>query len=185
MQPEPGSEFDRCVQGDGRAWAELVDRYAGLVYAVARRQGLREDQCDDAAQRVFSALFKRIHAVEKPDSLGSWLAVTAKREAWRILRLERRELAGSEAVADEPSRDDGATVDAELLRLERVHEIRQAIGQLGSRCRELIEALFMTPGTPDYAQISRRTSIPIGSIGPTRQRCLARLAELLGKDLVG
>lgn len=180
MDETTNSLLERCASGDQEAWHRLVERFAGLVYAVARRQGLTEDQCDDCAQTVYSILMRRIVCIDRGGSFAAWLTTTTKREAWRILRERMIRV----AVAHEPS-DGSAEPDESLAQLERRHRLQEGLSRLGAKCRALIEELFMTAGEPDYQSIASRLSIPIGSIGPTRKRCLAQLAALIGTDSVG
>ena len=167
--------IQRCLSGDARAWTELVGRYAGLVLAVARRQGLREDQCEDVAQSVFGALARRLEHLRDPGSLSKWLITSATREGWRVARAARRM---SAAPVEEPHVESG---EESLHRLELAHRVRMALDDLGGRCRDLLLALFVETNEPNYQQISERVGVPIGSIGPTRARCIAKLAELLGE----
>lgn len=165
----------RCAAGDQAAWNTLVNRFAGLVFAVARRQGLRPDQCEDCAQAVFSVLVRRFSTIEHSGALASWLTITTRREAWRIAR----DAAPAVPFADGESGSESADDDA-LHRLERAHAVHAAMAMLGPQCRRLIAELFLTRVEPDYQSIAARLSIPVGSIGPTRRRCLAKLAELIG-----
>ena len=61
-----------------------------------------------------------------------------------------------------------------LLRQERHIALRTAFAGLSERCRTLLSLLFRDP-PPPYADISADLGIPVGSIGPIRQRCLAAL----------
>ncbi len=163
--------FTRCLAGDEAAWRRLIAAHAPLVYAVARKQGLREDQCDDVAQSIFSALARRIGSIRDAQALPAWLITSTKRESWRI----RRATMQTDASAPEPAADDHRTME----RLESMHQVRRGLDELGGRCKELLTLLFLADGAPDYQQISRTLDIPVGSIGPTRARCLAKLAEIL------
>lgn len=169
--------IDRCLQGDQAAWAALVDLHAGLVYAVARRCGLKEDQCDDVAQSVFSTLVRRLSSISDRAALPGWLATAARREAWRVKRRADR-AASADPCGPEPAAV-GDDPLAGLSDLEDAQRVRTALSELGQRCRDLLMAV-VSAAKPDYAAISQRLGIPMGSIGPTRARCLAKLAELLG-----
>lgn len=173
-----GSQLDdlvrECRQGDQVAWRRLVELHTGLVMAVARRRGLRTQECEDVAQHTFIALFKSLNKVEDPKSIPSWLITTASREAVRVAMLRRRE--GTEA----PEQAAAESLDVRVL--DEHHRVRTAVEQLGPKCRELIRCLFLESPPPDYEAIGQRLGMPIGSIGPNRARCLANLAKLLVEE---
>lgn len=177
MDHDVAQLIEQCCAGDQTAWARLVDSLAGYVFAIARRHGLREDQCEDVAQTVFSTLARRIHQIRQSAALQGWLATTTKRECWRVLKTAHRAAQAAKSSDREPSMESGS--DEPLLRLEAAQSVRIALERIGHKCRVLIEELFLRASTPDYSAIAARLSIPIGSIGPTRNRCLAKLAELL------
>ena len=166
----------RCRDGDQSAWTALVRTHAGLVYAVARRTGLKEDQCEDVAQSVFATLLRRLDTVRDAQALAAWLVTTTKRESWRVARHARR--VADLAAAYKPTDPDPSPIEA-MEDIESAHRVRVALDELGGKCRELLLAIFSQRDQPDYAGISQRLSIPVGSIGPTRARCLAKLAEIL------
>ncbi len=163
--------IDRCIAGDALAWEQLVRRHAGLVYAVCRRHGLDPHGCDDVAQEVFARLAGALRDIRDPDSLPGWLATTARREAWRAKQRGGREAPtdATDSVVEQPAIDD-------LISHAR---LRDALEELGGRCRDLIHALYFRPITPSYEGLARELGVPIGSLGPTRQRCLAKLAAIL------
>lgn len=165
----------RAQGKDDRAWRELVHLYSSLVYSIPKRYGFPSDECDDIFQTVFVILLRELSAIRTPRTLPKWLMTTTHRECWRLARARPTPVApGDEAVlASQELPGDAA------LRWEREDRVRSALHELGGRCERLIEALFLDPAHPDYEVIARRLAIPPGSIGPTRARCLAKLAELL------
>lgn len=168
--------LQRCRKHDESAWRELVERYAGLVYAIARRSGLSPEQCDDAAQIVFSILWRRLHTVREGIGLAGWLATVARRESWRV---RRRQAQPGEALDL-----DGLVLDPEDFaeRVDRVQRVREGLAKLEPRCRELLTALFLESPQPDYETVAVRLGLASGSIGPIRRRCLTRLLEVLSKE---
>lgn len=167
--------LDRCAAGDEEAWRELVRRYQRLVHAVPRRLGLPPELADDVFQEVFSILLRSVGRIERAEALPKWFVTTARRVSLRSARRHRRERplpAGLEAAAAQAG---------ELERLERSDQVWRAMDRLGERCRALLLAL-VRPGRPSYEAISRELTIPMGSIGPTRARCLAKLLRLMGED---
>ncbi len=166
----------RCIEGDQRAWASLVNHYARLVYSISRAFGLREDQCDDVAQSVFLSLTRSLHQVKDPGALRFWIGTTARREAGRVRRAASRR--AGRGMSHDPVAEEGTYLEA-AERAERLDEVLRAMEGLGERCRRLIEALYMQRRTPEYLSLAEALGMPVGSIGPTRLRCLAKLAELL------
>lgn len=178
----------RCLDGDASAWTSLVERYAGLVHSVPVRHGLEPMDVDDVGQEVFLALARNLHQIENPDALGAWLITTARRLSWRVLRQRAREkTAGGGDLAElidgigqpeaTPSRMPSME---ELLDGWRRQELLYAgMMQLGERCRSLLHLLFLDPDEPSYEEICDRLQMRMGSIGPTRRRCLNKLRTLL------
>ena len=168
----------RAAAGESWAWERLVDQYSRLVWAITRDFKLAESDAADVAQVTWLRLLENIHKIENPDRVGSWLAATARNECLRCLANRKRVvLAEDEDVlqsgaAPEPEVDEG------LLLAERSEMVREAMGRLPWRWRRMLELLMADPPA-SYAEISDQLGLPVGSIGPTRSRCLARLRALL------
>jgi RNA polymerase sigma factor (sigma-70 family) len=166
--------------GDQGAWADLVARFRGRVIRVARAHGLDAHQADDVAQETWLRLYRSLGTVRDPFSLGAWIETTARRESLRTLVGRRREeLTGDDVGVDRPAPDDGG--DAVLE--ERRAALARGMCKLNRRQRALMESLLAEPA-PSYADVSLRIGIPIGSIGPTRGRCVKRLRQELAPELV-
>jgi RNA polymerase sigma factor (sigma-70 family) len=177
-----------CRRGDALAWEALIQRYQRLIYAIPRRSGLNDDQVADVFQHVFATLIENLDSIQQPARVGAWLATTARRESWR---LGRHESGATRSVDDDQDdRVAGALPDTTLLpdelmlRLEMQHQMRVAVAALDERCRRLLTLLFYRSDPPAYAEIATALSLPEGSIGPTRARCLKKLRRLLG-DIEG
>ena len=168
----------RAAAGDQGAWEQLVDRYAGLVWSVTRDFRLADGDRADVAQTTWLRLLEHVDRIDDPSRLGAWLVTTARRECLRVLELRRRVVVSSfedgvqDAPAPEPEVDDG------LLAAERARDVRRAVDSLPPRWRALMGMLMADPA-PSYAEISAVLDLPVGSIGPTRGRCLDRLRTLL------
>lgn len=178
---EDAALFAGLVEREPQAWARLIERFGPLVKTVALRAGARGPDLDDVLQATWATLLKHAPAIEKPASLSSWIATTAAREAWRQ-KQRRQQLEGAgEARARALGRPDLESPEPELdlIALERAQALRDALARLGERCRELLEALFLAQEPPAYADLARRLGVPIGSLGPTRARCLAKLEALV------
>jgi RNA polymerase sigma factor (sigma-70 family) len=169
----------RAAQGDRRAWERLVDQYSRLLWAMTRDFKLAESDAADVVQATWLRLLEHIDRIEYPERIGSWLATTARHECLRQLAAGKRaipvqddDVAFSAAVANEPD------VDERLLADERARAVREAMSTLPSRSQRLLELLMADPPV-SYTEISDQLGLPIGSIGPTRGRCLERLRPML------
>jgi RNA polymerase sigma factor (sigma-70 family) len=164
----------RARSGDKQAWDALVEQYAPMIWAICRRYQLGAD-AEDIGQRVWLQLVSQLDRIREPAALPGWLATTTRRECLRLLGAARGPLADgyvldADAVPDEQAR----TVEEELLVAERHAALREAFRDLPPYGQQLILLLIEDPPVP-YAEISARLGIPIGSIGPTRRRCLDKL----------
>ena len=183
--------LERCRDGDSAAWEALVRRHRRLVWSVLVKHRLREEEREDIFQQVFAALVEHLDGVRDGKALPAWLATTARRLCWRAAQRARsaRENALGVGAPDE----DGAGIDPvdtregrEVVEMATERQlVREGLERLGGKCRELLEALFGgsmqgASGEPNYALIAERLGIRVGSIGPTRARCLEKLARVLG-----
>ena len=176
------SELVRAAAaGDQRAWDGLVERYAALVWSVARAHRLSDEAAADVSQVTWLRLVEHLDRIRNVEGLGSWLATTARHESLRAIRRAGRQLPSGEG-ADLELVDDAPPPAARLLERERDQVLWQAFERLPERCRRLLRLLTADP-PPAYDEISAALDMPIGSIGPTRGRCLENLrrqAEALG-----
>ncbi len=172
----------RCHAGDARAWDALVERFSGLVYSIARRAGLNNDDAADVTQSTFLTLYKNLDRIDNPDALGGWLSVTASREAFRVKRVSQKYVTIDDESRglDELLADEQNAADEVAEFSVSVEVVTQAISDLREKCRQLLSALYLED-EPSYQDISQRLGIPIGSIGPTRARCIESLRALLAK----
>ena len=175
-QSDPGL-VRACLDGDQRAWEELVDRYGRLVYANHRRMGFSEADADDSFQSVFAPLLRHLPNLRDRTRLSAWLITTTRRERWRFGRTAPRQ-----DDLDNALPDDAEAPLAEIERGEREQAVRQAMRRLDGRFRDLLTALFLEPAAPAYEAIGARLGMPVGSIGPTRARCLRKLETLLREE---
>lgn len=174
-----------CLRGEASAWEALVRRYQRLVYAIVRRMGMDDHMGADVFQTVFSRLLTHLPRIADPSRLQAWIVTTAKREA--LLQRER----GERNVSIDIDSEDGARAwdpaDTAPLAEEMLEEVQQldlmrrALDRLDERCRRLLEMLFNDDAdTPlAYDLVARSLSMAVGSIGPTRARCLAKLRQSL------
>jgi RNA polymerase sigma factor (sigma-70 family) len=168
----------RAAAGDRGAWERLVDQFARLIWSITADFKLVESDAADVAQTTWLRLLEHIDRIEYPDRVGSWLAATARNECLRSLAAKKRVVLGQEDAELENTVAHGPEVDERLLADERAQVVREAMSSLPRRWQRLLELLMADPPA-SYADISDELGLPIGSIGPTRGRCLARLRLLL------
>lgn len=181
MEPTDETLLLACARGDAGAWDLLVDRYRRLIYTIARRSGLDEDQATDVFQRVFTILLERIDTIEQPAQIGAWFIATARREAWRMRRRERvgPTARGTPDQYAADLLDQDPLPEEQVQILEDQHRVRAALAALDDRCRRLLTLMFLTRHPPTYAEIALLMEMREGAIGPTRARCLQKLRRLL------
>lgn len=177
----------RCRQGDAAAWSALVARHQRLVYAIVMRLGLDQHSAADVFQTVFARLVQHLPRITEPERLQGWIAVTAKREALLQLRRSRRMVSISRDDDDESEgsewdlADDASPLPGDALdELQQLDSLRHAIDQLDERSRTLLLLLFRADDEKiAYVDVAQQMGMSIGSIGPTRARCLAKLRRLM------
>lgn len=185
MMPEPFASMpntdliEACLKGNSSAWEALLVRYQGLIYSIPLRYGLPIHDADDIFQDVSLLLLENLERLRDRQQLGAWLATTTRRECWRLL-YQRRQNAGSGYFDDEQASGSPHSDEA-LIELERQSIIRSAVDLLGASCRHLLTLLFYADPRPSYTEIAHTLSLPEGSIGPTRARCLAKLIRILDR----
>jgi RNA polymerase sigma factor (sigma-70 family) len=187
--PTPASDAEllgACRRGEAQAWQRLVQRFERLIYTVPRRAGLGADEAADVFQTVFMRLHEHLDSLAQPDRVQAWLVTTARRETLRLLQQRQRmQPLASASVADDDDERCGEfeAVDPEPLpevlldELQRRHLARQAFMALAEPCHTLLELLYYRDEPLPYAAIGAQLGMPVGSIGPTRARCLAKLRE--------
>jgi RNA polymerase sigma factor (sigma-70 family) len=165
----------RARRGDQQAWDTLVERYAPLVWSICRRYRLSSADTDDVGQNVWLHLVTHLGTLRDPAALPGWIATTTRRECGQACRAARPAHTVSWELETGDLPGAGAeSAESGLLAAERDAALRQAFSCLPSDGQQLIALLIEDPPVP-YAQISARLGIPVGSIGPTRRRCLDKL----------
>lgn len=172
-----------ATAGNSHAWERLVDAYGGLVWSIARGYRLSDGDAADVSQTTWLRLVENLDRLDDPSRVGAWLATTTRRECLRVLGQSRRLTLVGEVEDLEPSDAPEGEVDAALLAAERAAAVREALSTLPLRSQQLMNLLMMDP-PPSYSEISAMLHMPIGSIGPTRGRCVARLREILGDERI-
>jgi len=173
-----------AARGDASAWAALVEHFGGLVWSIARAHRRGAADAEEVFQITWLRLTENVSRLKEPERVGAWLATTARNEALKVIRLgTRTTVTDSAHVLDQASEEEspeGAVLAAEKdeARVRRARQLWSAFQQLPARCQQLLRMLIASP-PPSYADIGATLGIAIGSIGPTRGRCLAQLRTLL------
>ena len=170
----------RARTGDERAWVELTDRFTNLLWSVTRAMRLSRADAADVVQTTWLRLVERLDSVRQPDQLGAWLVTTARRECLAVQRRGAR-LRDSPVEGWDHVPAAGDPLDEALLREERDAALWKAFSGLAARCQSLLRVLMADP-PPSYEEVSAALDMPIGSIGPTRQRCLKSLREIMSAE---
>lgn len=169
--------FAGARDGDERAWNELVDRFSSTVWAIARGTGLSDAEASDAQAATWMKLLTRMDSIRSPERLPGWLRTTARNEAITIIRRRSRTDATAPDQFDRFISSDESPED-ELEVAEDVALVRESLARLDQPCQELLRLLFGDL-VLSYAEVSELLDLPVGSIGPTRQRCLQKLRSLI------
>jgi RNA polymerase sigma factor (sigma-70 family) len=180
-------EFDRdlirrCRKGSAGAWHQLLNKYERLVYSIPLRYGLSRDDAADIAQITFTILIQSLDSLAEDSRLGPWLATVARRHTWRLLERNRRETA-SERLEGTDIAESAVLLgksDAESIEHWELAEWLDAgLSKISEPCRKLLLALYFQPERSSYAEVAERLDMPVGSIGPSRARCMRRLKQML------
>ena len=167
--------------GDQGAWNALVERYNGLLWSIARGYRLSAADAADVVQATWLKLVEHLDRIEDPERLPSWLGTTVRRECLQLIRRTVRQRLTSNGELLESLPDPGPTLDHALLVEERDAALWRALAELSEACQRLLRVLMASP-PPAYAEVAAALDMPVGSIGPTRQRCLGRLRDLVRND---
>lgn len=168
------AEVVRAARHDEAAFVVLVERFSGMVWAIARSFQLARADAADVSQAVWLRLATHLHRIEHPEAIAGWIRTTAHHECLALLRRDRLVRSGAD-VADWPD-DRLPPLDVGLVQQERHRALWDAFSSLPARCQALLRLLLTDPPL-SYDDIAEVLGMPRGSIGPTRQRCIDRLRE--------
>ena len=177
----------RARDGDQQAWDVLVERYVPLIWSICLHYRLDRADAEDVGQRVWLQLMNHLGAIREPAALPGWLATTTRRECSRVVHATCGPQAAGHLLDERIPDKQAETADQELLAAERHAALREAFTCLSPSRQQLMTILTEDPPVP-YTEISARLGIPVGSIGPTRRRCLDQIrrhpavAELINAE---
>ncbi|NOV96214.1 RNA polymerase sigma factor [Isoptericola halotolerans] len=171
-------------EGHAELMSEFVREATPMLWHTVRAQGVPREVADDVVQQTWAALVAHVESITEPQATLKWLLVTARRAAWEAVRKgraddhRRTELPDDDADTAATLPDTAPGPEAEVLRDERDRMLWTALQQLPGRCQELLRLVSLAD-RPDYRSISAAIGMPVGSIGATRGRCLAKLRAVL------
>ena len=172
--------LQQVLAGDQTAWDELVARHQRRLWTIARARGLDHDAAHDAIQSTWLCLLDHIEQIRDPAALRGWLNTVMKRETVRLGRQRQRERERTERLAFQPQRA-GESPEGSVVFNDELTMVGGAFARLSDRCRQLLRLLFSNADL-SYAEVAAELDMPIGSLGPSRARCLERLRNLLPPD---
>ncbi len=167
---------EQARAGANAAWETLIERFGGLVAAIARRCRLNDADVAEVCQTTWLRLVENLDRIQQPERIGAWLATTSRRESLRI--ATRHTAVSATDVLFLLADDEADPLDAALLKEEQARMVRVAAERLSPRCQRLLGVLMSDDDLP-YKTIAEQLSMPIGSIGPTRGRCLEHLRAIM------
>lgn len=175
--------FSRWRAGEARALDDLVRLLTPVLWHVVRAYGLDQHQAEDVVQSTWMTLVRKSDSIAEPRAVGSWLTTTARREAWRSSQVAGR----MTVVEDEVLERRAETVpgaDGAVVAADEAQRLWSQVGRLSARCQRLLRVIAFSD-RPDYQGLAADLGMPVGSIGPTRGRCLAKLRDLMAVTTTG
>jgi RNA polymerase sigma factor (sigma-70 family) len=173
-------EFTAWRGGDPGALDRLVHLLTPTLWQLARAYGLPREAAEDVVQTTWLALVRRADTVREPTAVLGWLGMTARREAWRVGRVTGREDTVEPDILERTA-PAGTGPESAVLADQTARRLWEHVAALSERCRRLLRVIAFDD-RPDYASLSAELGIAVGSIGPTRGRCLDKLRALLAGD---
>jgi RNA polymerase sigma factor (sigma-70 family) len=179
LAAQAGALLRRYRDGDEDALGDLIALLTPILWHTVRAQRLDRDAAEDVLQTTWLALVRSTSTIAEPNAVLQWLLVTARREAWRVVRQADR-VEARELDPDELTTTPDLVPDQVLDRADQ-RRLWQHVQELPERCRRLLRVIAFAD-RPDYASVAESLGMPIGSVGPTRGRCLAKLRAQLSAD---
>lgn len=172
--------FEQFRDGDAAVMDDLVTLLTPILWHTVRAQNVDRVSAEDVLQTVWLTLVRNARTIADARAVLQWLLVTARREAWRVARADRRS-EPQEIEADDVVTAPESGPEATVLRDAGQQRLWGHVAELPERCQQLLRVIAFAD-RPDYAAVAQALAMPVGSIGPTRGRCLAKLRAILSGD---
>jgi RNA polymerase sigma factor (sigma-70 family) len=188
VAPSVGRELWRVAAAEFVDWRagrpggldRLVRLLTPVLWQLARAYRLDQSDAEDAVQNAWLALVRAADSIRDPNMVMAWLVVTTRREAWRQSRRVHAERA-TDVDTIEAALTPAGSHEAAVVGDVTADTLWRNVRRLSQRCQHLLRTVaFAQP--PDYASVAAQYGMPVGSIGPTRRRCLNKLRVLLDND---
>src|SRR5699024_1162100 len=166
--------------GEPAALDDLVRVLSPVLWQVVRAYGLSRERSEDIVQVAWLTFVRRSSSIEEPSAVASWLTTTARREAWRAVKSDGR---STPVLNDllEHRLPEHTSAESEVVASDEHDRLWSYVSGLSPRCQRLLRIVAFED-RPNYAQIATDMDMPVGSIGPTRARCLSKLRAALAND---
>jgi RNA polymerase sigma factor (sigma-70 family) len=186
-QPTPETLASRAAilfrafrDGEEAKMGELVTLLTPILWHTARAQRLDAQMAEDVVQTSWLALVRNAESISDPQAVLQWLITSTRREAWRVVKRADRDQP-REFEPDDVTTSPRDLPEAQILQSDEDSRLWQHVASLPERCQSLLRVIAFAD-RPDYASVAQSLGMPVGSIGPTRGRCLAKLRQLLAAD---
>jgi RNA polymerase sigma factor (sigma-70 family) len=166
-----------CIDGNHEAWSQLIDKYKNLIFSVPIKYGFSRDEAADIFQEVCLGLLSELKTLREPRALAKWLLTITAHKCFHRKRLSRRLVSMDSEVLELPRIEMPPEALEIVAEAEREQGLREAMSDLPSRCRRLIEMLFFDQPSRPYRDVAQSLGLAVGSIGFIRQRCLEKLRK--------
>ena len=178
---QAASGFRTWRDGDPSGLDQLVRVMTPVLWHVVRAYGLDRETAQDVVQGTWATFLRRAHAIENPQAVAAWLTTTARRDAWRAGRGRTRDTVVEPETLELLVDDVAHSAEDEVVTTDGHDRLWACVRRLPERCRRLLRVVAFED-RPDYAVLSQDLGMPVGSSGPTRGRCLARLRRALAEE---
>ena len=173
--------MQQAREGNAAAWEELVARFGGMIAATGRRYRLSPSDLAELQQTTWLRLVENLHRIDQPERVGGWLATTARRESLQLLKKAAKYHVGADDMLANMADRDLPEPDARPIAEESAALLRAGFDRLNPRCQEMLK-LLVSDDPMGYRDVSQLFQMPVGSIGPTRGRCLEHLKRLVEEE---
>lgn len=168
----------QCLQGKEDAWNSLLARYKNLIFSIPIKYGFSQDEAKDVFQAVCLDLVHELARLRDPQAIAGWLIRVTHNKCYHHKREKLRFVASEEAPENSPAERNEIPEDL-LQQVQRDQAVRVAIGELSTRCQQLVKKLFFELPARPYQEVAQELGLAVGSIGFIRRRCLNKLRDRL------
>ncbi len=174
-----------AVNGDQKAYAELLDRYKDAIYYLILKMVNNSIEAEDLTIEAFSKAFKKIDQYSPKYAFSTWLFKIATNNCIDFMRKKR-----CQTVSIDGNNEDENTTpynfktnelnpEEEFIRKQKNDNLREVVKKLKPRYRTLIELRFFKEYS--YEEISKELDMPLGTVKAQLFRAKEFLMNILQK----